>query len=123
MSRRAYWTPERVAWAMVKFRREHGRPLRSNDVTGKPVPEGMPSSETIRHHFVTFRRACEIVYGEGLAPGGRHATKDEDTERVIVALYAGRTLTDLGRERGMSGQCVPRHDDDMPRFGRYLRPG
>jgi hypothetical protein len=108
------WTPERIAEAMLTFEREHGRRLRSNDVTGKAAPPGMPSGEAIRHHFGSFRVACEVAYGEGLAPGGRR-TKDDDTERVIVGLYAGRTLTDLARERDMSGQALGR------RVVRYLR--
>lgn len=121
------WTPERIAWAMLKFERENGRRLRSNDVTGKAAPEGMPSSEAIRRHFGTFRYACEVIYGEGLAPGGRWATKDDDTAHVIVALYAGRTLADLGRERGMTGQALGRRvvrylrSHDLPASGR--RPG
>lgn len=126
MNRRR-WTPERIAWAMLKYQREQGRPLRSNEVTGRAAPEGMPSGTVICENFGSFRRACEIVYGEGLAPGGRWAVKDDDTERVIVALYSGRTLTDLGRERGISGQALGRRvvrylrAHDLPALGR--RPG
>jgi hypothetical protein len=109
------WTPETIVQAMRVYRLENGRPLRCNDVTGKAAPPGMPSSEAIRRHYGTFRAACEVAYGEGLAPGGRWQAKDADTERVIVSLYAGRTLVELGRERGMSGQALGR------RVVRYLR--
>lgn len=113
MNRR--WTPETIARAMIDFRLENGRPLRSNDVSGRAAPPGVPSGDAIRRHYGSFRNACEAVYGQGLEPGGRWATKDADTERVIVALYAGSTLTDLAAERGVTGQALGR------RVVRYLR--
>jgi hypothetical protein len=109
------WTRDTIAQAMRVYRLENGRPLRCNDVTGKAAPPGMPSFAAIQHHYGSFRAACEAVYGEGLSPGGAWQAKDADTERVIVGLYAGRTLVELGRERGMSGQALGR------RVVRYLR--
>lgn len=76
----------------------------------------MPGGSAIHHHFGSFRAACDAAYGASRGQGGRWATKDTDTEAVLLAVYVyGRSLADVGRERGVSGQALGR------RVRRYLR--
>lgn len=109
------WTPELIVDRMREFERREGRRLRMNDVAGQASPPGMPSGDAIRRAFGTFREACEVAYGEGIERGGRWAARNEDTERVIVALYSGKTLKELAEQRGISGQALGR------RVVRYQR--
>lgn len=112
------WGRGLIVHAMQEFERREGRRLRASDLTHLPaghLPSGIPSLDVIRRHFGSFRKACEAAYGSSLAPGGRHATKDADSERVIAELASGKTLTELAAQRGISGQGLGR------RLRRYER--
>lgn len=96
---------------------EGGRTPSSNS-WDRERPHGAPAMSTIRSHFGSWSEACVAA---GLVPrerGGQHELADwklDDTAVVIRELARGRTLTQLGAERGITGQALGR------RVRRYQR--
>jgi hypothetical protein len=75
---------------------------------------GLPSVHSIRRYFGTYGNACVVAFGEAGLIYGYRVDMEEDTRKAIEEWKQGKTLTELGRTRGISGQALGR------RIAKYL---
>jgi hypothetical protein len=101
-----YWTEEKVVASLLQFSKIHGRKPAADDT--KRFPGELPSAEAIRRVCGYWSNAMILAFGESWPQGGQFSLKDEDTALVVQELARGRSLTELGAERGISGQALGR---------------
>lgn len=106
------WTEDEALEALRRFRDEHGRvPL--EEELHKVAELGIPNISVLYRLFGAPSNAYVLAYGE--APSKNHNDKDPDTEEVLRRLADGASLSELARERGITGQSLGR------RVNRYQR--
>jgi hypothetical protein len=111
MKRPTRWTEDLIVQAFQEFHRIHGCQPSVRDVRGEDL---LPSHDTVIRHFESWDNACVAAGFEGYPPGWAE-TKDEETAVLMQRIEAGETLTQVGRELGVSGQALGR------RIARYRR--
>src|ERR1044072_8076946 len=107
MAARRLWNEENVVSALRIFEERFGRKP-AFDECRAPRELGLPSCTAVVRVFGSWSNAMIVAFGESWPQGGVNQAKDEDTELVLAALKEGRSLTDLGRERGITGQALGR---------------
>jgi len=115
--RKKYWTEERAVQALRDFEKEHGRRPTSGDLKRC---KSLPAPYTVERNFQYFSNLSILAFGD-YRPQGSNGAKYEDTRLVIEELRKGRSLVELGRERGISGQALGRRVANYQRREREMR--
>lgn len=110
------WSKERIREAYERFHKETGSiptwkaiSTRTPDIPQRP--DYMPTHSTVHRYYGGHSNACVEIFGY-CNTRGQH--QDDDTREALREYQHGKTLAELGSERGITGQAMGR------RLNRYI---